>query len=93
MIRCNLTTKYYYLISLYIPLIILDSPLFRFQGINRNIPNEGSMTLVYRDSCVQALERYVVVDSPNNISGSLTGVLEVHQCNVGYFGYRINRYL
>ena len=63
--------------------------------------DHGSMTLVYRDSCVQylwdscvqALERYVVVDSPNNISGSLTRVLEVHQCNVGYFGYRINCYL
>ena len=52
-----------------------------------------SETLVYRDSCVQALERYVVVDSPNNISGSLTRVLGVHQCNVGYLGYRINRYL
>ena len=50
-------------------------------------------TFVYRDSCVQELERYVVVDSPNIISGSLTRVLGVHQCNVGYLGYRINRYL
>ena len=41
---------------------------------------------MYRDSCLQELERYVVVDSPNNISGSLTRVLEVHQCNVGYLG-------
>ena len=59
------------------------------------------MRYYVRDSCVQALERYVVVESPNNISGSLTRVLEVHQCNVGYLGteltatceYELNREL